>query len=337
MRHYLSFSPQLLTFTFTTLAFLVGGCSTLGDITPALRIDKSEHPAYQDEQVRFRTTYYFRIVDSCKVDDGKDEGDYSKDRVPFKVRESGKLKIVSDSVYRFRMTGKASALFAKIHFESGVLRAEQIDPFGSKVVLDKNTDTYRVISANADRENARREEIIAEIKRLRGLLDERDGKNLSEEHKKEARSLIEGMIEKQIKLIANENESGIGLSNTNHNSNSSNQSNPSNLFCPDGRAIQRSYSLYGPEGVRHLDPDERLLMAMTSDSKPLIGMLQQLAGRSINTQQIHENGWKDISDERARVSNAQRDIDALMNNEHVKESEIADLIEKLKTRFGSKQ
>lgn len=331
MRYY----PILLSATtFSVLALLVGGCSTLGDVTPALRIDKSEHPVYQDEQVRFRTTYYFRIVDSCKVEEEKnqcgEDTDYDKDRKPFKVRQSGKLKIVSDSVYRFRMTGKASALFAKIHFESGVLRAEQIDPFGSKVVLDKSTDTYRVISANADRENARRTEIIDEIKRLKNLSDQLYGKSPSEPLKEKPRSLIEDMIEKQIRLLGNENESGLELSNSNDNSTSS------NLLCPDGRAIQRSYSLYGPEGVRHLDPDERLLMAMTSDSKPLIGMLQRLAGHSINTQQIHDNRWKDITDERVRVSNAQRDIDALMKSEHVKESEIVDLIEKLKTRFGSK-
>jgi hypothetical protein len=324
MRHYLSFSPQLLLFSI--LALLVGGCSTLGDVTPSLQIDKSEHPAYQDEQVRFRTTYYFRIVDSCKLEEGKNTDYYDEGRKPFKVRQSGKPKIVNDTLYRFRMTGKASALFARIHFESGVLRAQQIDPFGSKVVFDNDTNTYRVISANVDRENARRQEIIEEIDRLKLLLtDFKDQEKI--------KPLIEVMIQNQIKLLGNENDSGLGHQN---NTTASTSSDPEKLLCPDGRPIQRSYSLYGPEGVRHLDPHERLLMAMTSDSKPLIGMLQELAGRSIGAQKTHENDWKDIIDERARVFNAQQDIEAFVTSASPTESDITDLIRKLETRFGSK-
>jgi len=103
----------------------------LGDVTSALRIDVSEHPAHQDEQVRFRTTYYFRIVDSCELGEENGHKDYyDKDRRPFKVRQAGKPKIVNDTLYRFRMTGKTSALFAKINFESGVLRADR--PFRIK-------------------------------------------------------------------------------------------------------------------------------------------------------------------------------------------------------------
>ena len=320
-------------FTISILLLLAGGCSTIGDVPAAMRVDLGEHPAHQDEQVRFRTTYYFRIVDSCKVQEGKnqsgDEKDYATERRPFMIRQSGKLKIVSDSLYRFRMTGKASALFAKIHFESGVLRSGQIDPFGSQVALDKETNTFRVIPANAMRENVRREEISREIDRLINLK-----KQLNDSNQTKHDDLIATMIENQIKLLGNENDSGLG-SAENANAGGSNAAT-TELLCPEGRPTQRSYFLYGPEGVRRLDPDERLLMAMTSDSKPLIGMLQQLAGKSLHGQQIHENEWKDIADEHTRVSSTHRDIDSLLKKPTQTKLEIEDLIKKIETRFGPK-
>lgn len=259
------------------LFLFAGGCSTIGDVPPAMRVDVGEHPDRQDEQVRFRTTYYFRIVDSCKVEEGKnqngDQTDYAKDREPFKVRQEGKLKIVSDTLYRFRMTGKASALFANVRFESGVLRSEQIDPFGSQVALNKDTNTFRVIPADTLRENARRQNIIQEIRRLTKLKE-----SLDHSDRDKNKDLIAILIENQIRLLGNENDSGLGSKNGN-----TGESNTATmkLLCPDGRPIRQSYFLYGPEGVRRLDPDERLLMAMTSDSKPLISMLQQLAGKSL--------------------------------------------------------
>jgi len=147
------------------------------------------------------------------------------------------------------------------------------------------------------------------------------------------------MIEKQILLLGNQNDSRLDPSNKDYHIPSHQKganTNGKNLLCHDGRPTQRSYSLYGPEGVRQLDPDERLLMAMTSDSKPLIGMLQELSGRAVKTQQIHENGYTDIANERARVSNAQRDIESLATRENLTEPEITALIQKLETRFGSK-
>ena len=47
------------------------------------------------------------------------------------------------------MSGKGSALFNRIHFESGVLRAEQIDPFGTAIVLDEANNVFTVKSASS--------------------------------------------------------------------------------------------------------------------------------------------------------------------------------------------
>jgi hypothetical protein len=320
----------LIGFSVLFVLVLATGCSVIGDVPPAMRVDLGEHPGHRDEQVRFRTTYYFRIVDSCNVEEGKrqsvNETDYIDKQGPFRVRQSGKLKIVSDSLYRFRMTGKASALFANIRFESGVLRAEQIDPFGSQVVHNKDTNTFRVIPANATRENARRQDITDEIERLLALKT-RAG---LEEHNE----IIATLIANQIRLLGNENDSG--LISTKNDTTPQPKPATTGLLCPDGRPTQQSYFLYGPEGVRRLDPDERLLMAMSSDSKPLIGMLQQLSGKSLNGQQISGDMWKDLVDERVRVSSALRNIESLINKGKLTALEMDDLMKDLETHFEAK-
>ncbi len=326
---------RLLLSTPSTVYLLLlvacGGCSTLGDVTPALRVDQGEHPAYQDEQVRFRTTYYFRIVDACKVEEGRSQsgpsGDYATTFGPFNVRQNGKLKIVSDSLYRFRMTGKASALFANIRFESGVLRAEQIDPFGSQVTFDQTTNAFRVVPASASREEARRAEIINEVKRLvalRGMFTPEYGDAT------EVKSEISRQITNQIKLLGDENDSGMGAAG---NGNGGAKEISSDPLCPDGRPIQRSYFLYGPEGVRRLDPDQRLLMAMTVDSKPLIGMLQQLSGMALHGQQPPEADWKNVVEERVRVSDALDDLKSVMAKQDRQQNDIQQVIETWKNRF----
>ncbi len=310
-----------------------GGCSTLGDVPPALRVDQGEHPAYQDEQVRFRTTYYFRIVDACKVEEGmtqSGDGDYATTSEPFRVRQNGKLKIVSDSLYRFRMTGKASALFANIRFESGVLRAEQIDPFGSQVQFDQTTNAFRVVPASVSRAEARRVDIVREVDRLVTLSEKVTSKYGDAT---EVKSEISRQITKQIKLLGDENDSGMGTAGNGTGNSTKNSSDP---LCPDGRPIQRSYFLYGPEGVRRLDPDQRLLMAMTSNSKPLIGMLQQLSGMALHGQQPAEADWKNLMDERVRVSEALDDLKSVMAKEDRQKNDIQQVISTLKNRFGSK-
>ena len=297
------------------------------------------------KRIKSDLPYYFRIVDSCKVEAGRKNGtsSYNKDekRGPFRVRTGGKFKIVNDSLYRFRMTGKASALFANIRFESGVLRANEIDPFGSTVALDEKTRTFHVTPATVNRRNARRHEIRKEIRQLKELLEElanaKHGYN--NEQIKTIKSMLENMIVEQIKRLAVENDTAISTTPDSTSSNSNNRSSTKSEEgdCPDGRPFQQSYSLYGPEGVRRLDPDERLVMAMTSDSKPLIGMLQELTDRSLKAQQTPGTEFKDIAAERSRVSHAQHDIELLRKKEKLTESDIAGLIKKLEMRFKSQQ
>src|SRR5690349_19937094 len=89
-----------------------------------MRIENANNPKYEDEDVRFRATYYFRVFDYC-ADSGV----------------AGKAPLI-DTLYRFRMTGKARSLTTQVHFESGTLTASQIDPLGANVVYDERNKQY---------------------------------------------------------------------------------------------------------------------------------------------------------------------------------------------------
>jgi hypothetical protein len=290
------------------------GCSAVGDVPTALRVDSGIDPAMQDEYVRFRTTYYFRIVDSCRVEDGfslgtttgpleNDPQDYDKRLGIFRVRKKGKIKIVNDSLYRFRMTGKASALFNSVRFESGVLRAEQIDPFGSAVVYDDKTRSFRVESAGSLRQNASRKAVYAEIKALKDLYNEFEN---SRKHFPGIQQEIAQLIKNAVLSLGN-GEPQSTLSSIDDESKTDRQ--VSSLQCPDGRPARRSYLLYGPEGVREIDPDERLLMAMSSDSKPIVSTLQQLSHRQIKSDTNNVPFLSDFLAERLWISDIKTELD----------------------------
>lgn len=283
----------------TTL--LSGGCAGwIGEVPSQLRVDSGSEPDKQDKYVRFRTTYYFRVVDSCKVDEGiKDDGDYEQRLGVFKARQKGLLRIVNDSLYRFRMTGQASALFNNIHFESGVLRAEQIDPFGSAVAYDKSTKSFRVDPASTRRGRAQRDETYAEIEKLRKLYADMGKEGQS----KSLQPDVEILIKRQLQILAEGKDLHDGAA-----PGKVTEVTPQSVRCPDGRPEKRSYYLYGPEGVRELDPDERLLMAMSSDSKPVISLLQQLSNKQLQQQGSAASTLPDLIGERVWVSDAQQDL-----------------------------
>lgn len=148
------------------------GCSFLGDIPSQFRIDRGVDPQYQDEDLRFRTTYYFRVFDVCEAEENTVSPEASGQI--FTNKPSGPYKLRNDSLYRFRMTGKSNAFFNSVHFESGTLRAEQIDPFGANVRYDEKTGNFKVISARQSRNES---ELDAKTKEIEKLLRLRSSLN----------------------------------------------------------------------------------------------------------------------------------------------------------------
>ncbi len=102
-----------------------------------MHVTEGISPKHVDTNVRFRTTYYFRVFDYCWQANPDLDGKKYRQIIP-----------ETDTMYRYRMTGKASALGSRIKFESGTLDASAIDPFGSDAVYRDEIGGYVVRSAD---------------------------------------------------------------------------------------------------------------------------------------------------------------------------------------------
>ena len=135
-------------FLIVTAFAALAACST----PPTNQVRTGSDPFNEDESVAFRTTYYFRVFDYCVVKRVADGRQVLVPRI--------------DSLYRFRMTGKGSTLLQNVKFESGTLRAHEIDPFGARIVRDPNTGQLRFQSQQESDELINREAALAEFDRL---------------------------------------------------------------------------------------------------------------------------------------------------------------------------
>lgn len=184
------------------LLLLVTGCG----MPPEFQVRKGQDPEYQDDEVRFRTTYYFRVFNQCLPRD--QYGTAVNPRI--------------DSIFRFTLTGKANALFSKVHFESGTLEASQVDPYGKPETAMQNQ------AGNAS-----------------GLV----------------RAGV-GSTDAATPPAASPSETDPGKRDT---------------ICSKDATPRRGFQLWGPQGWRNFNPNERLVMAMSSSAEPLIAQLQKVA------------------------------------------------------------
>lgn len=350
-------------------AIALSGCTSWGDVPAALRVDSGLKPQHIDDQVRFRTTYYFRVLSGCRIDTTpKDE--YSADSLPFMKRVRGEFKPLSDSLYRFRMTGQAAALYSKVHFESGVLKKSQIDPFGSAIRYNEQTNSFLPVSADDLRADAKRQIARGEIHDLRVLYQEiRDDKFLESTAREALLAKVVSIIEDRLEQLkplravslppravviekpkesaeasdkpsaqsdlktgeqATElqtklNEANDALANQKTKEEATLQALSNtiegrleeleaaksrsevqkNASC-SGRPSETKYYLLGPEGAKELDPNDRLLLALSLDSKPLIGALQQLSARKFEAADPDLKTMERMLEERGRIFDAQK-------------------------------
>lgn len=108
-------------------------------------------PRHQDDDVRFRVSYFYRVFDYC-ANPAFDKHDPNR--------------IQSDALYRFRMTGKANALFTKVIFESGTLKSYEIDPLGASIAFDKKNGRFHYQSREATERAANCGNVEDEMERL---------------------------------------------------------------------------------------------------------------------------------------------------------------------------
>ena len=293
-----------------TLLLCLGAC-TMGK---QFRVRAGTDPAYIDNDVRFRTISYFRVFDYC--------GEL--------YANPAQVKILNDSLYRFRMTGKAHSLTSKVRFESGTLRAPEIDPFGADVEFDQEAGRFRFKARARVEEETARKEAFEDIKALLVLYDEKLSRfDQGTQFKDQVTELVQQRLNRlsysngteaapdkkkaseSIKLARAE---GLGLDNEGATpavkvpaSVPKSDAKPTG-YCAAGQA-RRGYQIFGPEGWRTFDQDERLLLAMSSSGQPLIDTLREVSDRVLQDKQ---QGRTDtvLFKEQLRTRNAQRALEA---------------------------
>ena len=340
---------------------LLGACA----LPEPMRVRAGIDPRNQDDQVRFRTTYYFRVFDVC--------------RNPDNSKMTGPPR--NDSLYRFRMTGKAKSLFTQVHFESGTLHKSEIDPFGSNVIFDEKLGRYRFVSREETDAAARRNERYDEIERLVDLLKdlvEFDYKHLQQAGAQAAAKAINqrmmelvditkklpandktnqaiaetivkafkqivnldpstddkkkpevsdktdqeaapdaGKAVKQlmIELVNSIKKQIVNLDTITVDSSiksKDDRSKPGSSDakgCPEGTELKRGFQIMGPEGISTFNQNQRLIMAMTSSGKPLIGTLKELSGRMLAEHGSGREFLLPLAQENIAILRAKRIVD----------------------------
>lgn len=234
------------------LMAMLSGCY----VPEAYQIVNTIHPQYEDEDVRFRTTYYLRVFDLCSVDEPHKFDRYHEGAAGFVHREKNEYRIIKDSLYRFRMTGQSQAYHNNVRFESGTLTDYQVDPFGTTIEFDEK------------------------LKRFQPSGCMKNGKS------REARDCTSPLSKETTPPDT--------------------RTNP----CPQGEAKDTKFYLLGPEGIKELKLSERLVMAMSTDAKPLISALQRIAGIKAHAE-AEAAAQYGVKRNRARVAVALEELNAV--------------------------
>lgn len=263
-------------------ALLFAGCA----VPSHMQVDNTMHPKHEDKDVRFRATYYFRVFDDC----------------------SDKTKRQVDTLYRFRMTGKAQSLTTQVRFESGTLTASQIDPLGAAVAYDEKNRQFYFKSQGESKLEAQRNHHLDDLGRLLALGGQKGAlesmltsKTLEPTEAAELRKVLRDVIAQRIGSLKDPvpaQAKAAKLTGTGQTEGSD--------VCQNAR---RGFLILGPEGARTFNQDERLLLAMSTSGKPLISTMQELAGRVLNNQATDAEKMLPLVREDLRISRALRELD----------------------------
>lgn len=280
----------------TVCALTAGGCS----VPAQMRIENAGDPRHEDKDVRFRTTYYFRVFDHC---------------ADAQTAAAGK-RPRSDTLYRFRMTGKANSLTTQVHFESGTLTAAQIDPFGANVVYDERNRQFSFKSQSETQLDARRERNFDDLQRLLRTYDGlrptqpaapetgaagAPGRYIAGDPKlNEAMREVIGQ-----RILSLKDQAGSPALAAS----AAAAGGAGNARVDECVQSRRGFQILGPEGWRSFNQDERLLLAMSSSGRPLISTMQEISGRVLNNQPIEAEMLLPLVREDLRISRAEHELD----------------------------
>lgn len=315
----------------TSVALLLAGC-----VPHDMHVVRGLDPKYSDDDVRFRTTYYFRTFDYC--------WDFN----PLLKQSAGDTEAVryrtiipkTDTLYRYRMTGKASAAFSRIRFESGILKAADVDPFGTQVSYSEAADGFLVRSASEVKQKATDAARVEEARSLRGA----QLRELTDYHLKldpnatelraagleavkkalsdyqavggsvagtsgsgELEKRLAAVVEQTDALKVGDQELGKRIDALKEQVAVTPAHNAVGL-CPIGQNVRKGFQVMGPEGLKTFDQDDRLVMAMSSSAKPLIDTLQEYSGRILQSRVDVSSQLLALAQENLRTEVARRTV-----------------------------
>jgi hypothetical protein len=258
--------PQASTTLLSVLAvFLLSACT----LPKSMEYRAGNEPKAQDDDVMFRVTYYFRVIETCR-------GGIATATATDK---SGKVHL--DSLFRYRMTGKASSLFNEVRFESGIMRSDQIDPFGtSEKIWDVDPFTKNLKAKQA----------------LQSKDDANEGEPMP------AAPVI------PVTPAEQENKQTKTAGNT---STPSVKGKKADEKCTDSDI---KLMILGPAGWRDYDKHSRLILAMSSSARPLVQSLKRIASK-MKKSPVDAEVLLQIVRERRRVSQALNSLDLLKEGE----------------------
>ncbi|HZP86675.1 MAG TPA: hypothetical protein VFB54_07625 [Burkholderiales bacterium] len=286
------------------------------------RVRGGTDPTYQDDDVRFRATYYFRVFDYCEEPEHDGSAQHAHETSSM-IKASGSTanggegkpvqprtlrRIQADSLYRFRMTGKANSLTTKVKFESGTLLASEINPFGADVEWDQQSNRFRFKSKVQSRDEGIRKEVLDDIGAFVKLKQELAGKIQTGTAIDQT---VEGLIKERLERLSYGKTNGTSIDEGKSKAGADDpkgaiSTTASNIpiECKAGK-LRRGYQVFGPEGWRTFDQDERLVLAMSASGRPLIDTLRELSDRVLKE---HDRGVSPslLLDEQRRAWRAQQ-------------------------------
>lgn len=318
-----------------------------------LHVTQGENPKYVDQDVRFRTTYYYRVFDYC-ASANIAFGNGSPTPIAY-------TQIIpnTDALYRYRMTGKASAIFTKIRFESGVLKAWQIDPWGARTDFKAEGDPAYSPSPVGPPSRASTNESFARFEaliKIRAAVPDDDKASITAVENAIA-SLLQAVtglsvspvaLKATVKSVSSTLAADLVEPSKTHNAavaaangladatakkaaldaanaalatataaaeekavkSLSNLIQPVATDCATGFTRQRGFPVLGPEGMRTFNPQDRLIMAVSFDAKPLIQTLQEYSDRILRPKSTEAERLLPLARENLALAEARRAADA---------------------------
>lgn len=303
---------------------LLAFCAACLNVPNSMHVQKGQRPENVDDHVRFRTTLYFRSFDYCMNKAQLDRRLSEASALTDPLQKDYFIIPGTDSLYRFKLTGKAASATTKVKFESGTLPASVIDPFGASVEVDPSTGRPRFLSKQEQESRTARQNSQSEFKELVDLIKEIDATGVSNA------AVLKAKVETRLADVVDNyggrkipstksNEAGFeGRSQTNVNVTLYNNSDvrASEAAVPVGTSncvagpVRRGFQIMGPEGWRTFRQDERILLAMSSSAEPLIQSLQRTSDNILNSKASNADIALPLLREEVVIDNLLRKVSA---------------------------